>query len=227
MEPAGLAIGVAGLAGVFSTCLDVVERIDSYRDFGVDSRAIISQFDADRILFQQWGKAVGLEGNRLESDHHKRLDDPVVLSIVQKILVSINEIAGVPGDVSSSQQQGLGSTKSKGQAYTSRHLPFEKFRGESSRRNKVEWTLRQKARFVALSQQFGGLVERLRALVPPESTSEVVPTMRRTRTGLNPSMDGSSRTRDRQNGPVASLDSQLILIEIEKQIERKWPQSPS
>ena len=41
MEIVGLGLGIAGLAGIFTSCLDVVERVDSYRDFGVDSRAII------------------------------------------------------------------------------------------------------------------------------------------------------------------------------------------
>lgn len=37
MEPVGLAVGVLGLAGLFSTCLEAVDKVQSYRSFGVDS----------------------------------------------------------------------------------------------------------------------------------------------------------------------------------------------
>ena len=37
MESAGLAIGIIGLTGLFSAYMDVIEKFDAYRDFGVDS----------------------------------------------------------------------------------------------------------------------------------------------------------------------------------------------
>jgi hypothetical protein len=54
MEPISFTVGIVGLAGLFSVCLDVIDKVDSYKDFGVDSRAIIAQFDADRYLFTKW-----------------------------------------------------------------------------------------------------------------------------------------------------------------------------
>ncbi|ORY68350.1 uncharacterized protein BCR38DRAFT_301319, partial [Pseudomassariella vexata] len=92
MEPAGLAIGIAGLAGIFSGCLDVVERVDTYRDFSVDSRAIISQFDADILMFKQWGKAVSFDGTTLSDNHYEKLDDAETLSAVRKIFAIIQDI---------------------------------------------------------------------------------------------------------------------------------------
>ncbi|KAH7389220.1 hypothetical protein BKA64DRAFT_680071 [Cadophora sp. MPI-SDFR-AT-0126] len=44
MDPFTLATGIAGfagLAGFFSTCLDVIGRVDSYKDFEVESRSIM------------------------------------------------------------------------------------------------------------------------------------------------------------------------------------------
>jgi len=37
-----VASGIAGLAGLVSICLDVIDRVDSYRDFGVESRSIVA-----------------------------------------------------------------------------------------------------------------------------------------------------------------------------------------
>jgi hypothetical protein len=51
MEPISFAVGIAGLAGLFTACVDVIEKIDSYKEYGVDSRSIITQFETDRYLF--------------------------------------------------------------------------------------------------------------------------------------------------------------------------------
>lgn len=115
-----MGIGITGLAGIVSTCLDVVERIDSYRDFSVDSRAIISQFDADILLFKQWGKTVGFDGQRLEDDHHEKLNDVETFSAVQSIFAIIQYIANGLNEGSSSHQYGPESTSSQGKFNDSR-----------------------------------------------------------------------------------------------------------
>jgi hypothetical protein len=51
MEPIGFTVGIVGLAGLFSVCLDVIDKVDSYKDYRVESRSIIAQFDADKHLF--------------------------------------------------------------------------------------------------------------------------------------------------------------------------------
>lgn len=78
MDPLSLTFGVAGivgLAGLFSTCLDVIERVESYKDFEIESRSIFSQFKADKLLFQRWAKRVGINELGLKEEHHKGLDD--------------------------------------------------------------------------------------------------------------------------------------------------------
>jgi hypothetical protein len=51
MEPIEFAVGVVGLAGFFSVCLDVIDKVDSYKEFEVESHLIIAQFKADKHLF--------------------------------------------------------------------------------------------------------------------------------------------------------------------------------
>lgn len=224
MEPAGLAIGIAG---IFSTCLDVIERVDSYRDFGVESRAIIAQFEADKLLFQQWGKYVGIDGVTLRDDHHKSFRDTAILSAVQKILSSIQEIAGSPVETPFGQKHGFGPVNSRAKPDTSRHLPFQKLLESSSRRTKVEWTLRNKTRFIAWSQQFGSLVDRLRALVPPESANGDNLMAEKTCHGIPPSVSGVYPFPDHQIEAASRfIDSQKILMEMERQIERERPPPP-
>ncbi|KAI1264016.1 hypothetical protein F5Y18DRAFT_392257 [Xylariaceae sp. FL1019] len=77
MEPVGLTVGIIGLAGLFSTCLDVVERWDSYKDFGVESEALVARFEADRALFRRWGQSIGIDRGTQGHGHHEALDDPL------------------------------------------------------------------------------------------------------------------------------------------------------
>ncbi|RYP08950.1 hypothetical protein DL764_001561 [Monosporascus ibericus] len=59
MEPVGLAVGILGLAGLFSSCLEAIEKVHSYRAFGSDSHTLDAQFKAEKLRFGQWGRAVG------------------------------------------------------------------------------------------------------------------------------------------------------------------------
>lgn len=60
MEPAGLAIGVAGLAGLFSACVDCFEYIQLGRQFGHDYGKCLLRLDAARLRLSRWGAAMGL-----------------------------------------------------------------------------------------------------------------------------------------------------------------------
>ncbi|KAF2188906.1 hypothetical protein K469DRAFT_541182, partial [Zopfia rhizophila CBS 207.26] len=54
MEPGGLAVGTVALASLFGTCLEALEKFDSYRDFRTDSRHLTTQFKADKLRFEKW-----------------------------------------------------------------------------------------------------------------------------------------------------------------------------
>lgn len=61
MEPVGIGVGVVGLFGLFNTCLDVVNKYDSWKDFGSESHCLTAQFEAQKLGPQIWGEAVGVE----------------------------------------------------------------------------------------------------------------------------------------------------------------------
>lgn len=216
MEIAGLGVGIAGLSGLFSACLDVVERIDSYKSFDVDSRAIISQFDADKLLFKQWGKAVGFDGESLGNSHHENLDDAETLLAVRKTFAVIQDIITDFVEEPSSQRNGSDSMSSVRPPNDSRRIRLQKFQGVPSYKTKLEWTLRHKTRFLVLSQQFGSLVGSLRALVPPESSRPADLMAGQTSRGILSPSDSMG-----VDNALLHLDPQRILLDIEKQIKRK------
>ncbi|KAF7536066.1 hypothetical protein G7054_g4852 [Neopestalotiopsis clavispora] len=221
MEIAGLGIGIAGLAGMFTTCLDVMERIDSYKDFGVDSRAIMSQLDAQKLLFKKWGTAVGFDGGRLKDDHHENLDDAATRSAVQNILNSIYEIAGGPERLPPDKQHKSGFTRSKSEPIDAQQPLLEKFRGDASHKAKIRWTLRHKTRFIALTQHFGNLVGTLYNLVPPDATTSMDPMSRQALRGNGISFDGVSTDSTMEIATSSwYIDTERILMDIQKHIER-------
>jgi hypothetical protein len=180
MDPFSLATGIAGFAGLvslFSTCLDVIERVDSYRDFGDESRAIIAQFEADKLLFQRWAQNVGISQTKLEDDHHKGLDDPKTFSMVEKILFSIHEIfAKADTTVSNLQSTGETELRSQDMALLPRVRPkYQSVQGSNSKRKRIGWALRGKAKFIAQVQQFGALVQRLQDLAPYKDALRYIP----------------------------------------------------
>ncbi|KAK6814087.1 hypothetical protein RU639_010128 [Aspergillus parasiticus] len=94
MEPAGLAVGVIGLCGLFNTCLDVVNKYDAWKDFGSESRCLTAQFEAQKLRLQKWGEAVVVEHESVSNKHPKPLDDPRTRSNVQNLLLAIKDICG-------------------------------------------------------------------------------------------------------------------------------------
>jgi hypothetical protein len=173
MDPFSLATGIAGfagLAGLFSTCLDVIDRVDSYKDFRVESCSIIAQFEADKHLFKKWAQDVSIDKDKDKLNNNHSLDNPETVLIVQNILSSIQEIFGRTKTTVSSLQPvveaGLTSFPDSVQFFAE-HKKAQNLEGPISRRSRIRWSLRSKAKFIFQVQQFGALVQRLDRLVPP------------------------------------------------------------
>jgi hypothetical protein len=169
MDPLSLTFGFAGifgLAGLFSTCLDLIDKVESYKDFGTESRSIFSQFEADKLLFQRWAQKVGITDGGLKEDHHKDLDDPEIALMVEKLLLSIQEIFSVTEtsflNPQSAQDDPLGRRRRP------QHYKIQSM----SKRSRIGWALKGKTKFIAQVQQFGALVQRLASLVPPDGSTK-------------------------------------------------------
>lgn len=67
MEAAGLAVGVVGLAGLFSTCIECYRLVEKGAYLGEDWRILETKFKNQRLRFRTWGQACGLD----------RIDHPV------------------------------------------------------------------------------------------------------------------------------------------------------
>lgn len=60
MEPVGLGIGIAGLAGAFTACIDCFEYIQLGRQFGQDFGKCLLKLDTAKLRMSRSGEAMGL-----------------------------------------------------------------------------------------------------------------------------------------------------------------------
>ncbi|KAK3294206.1 prion-inhibition and propagation-domain-containing protein [Chaetomium fimeti] len=59
MEPVGLAVGIAGLAGLFTTCIECFNIVQQGRYFGRDYWILEAKYANQRLRLQTWGRACG------------------------------------------------------------------------------------------------------------------------------------------------------------------------
>ena len=174
MEVAGLAVGVAGLVGLFSVCRDAIEQIDTYHNFGLESRSIIARFKLSEQIFRLWADNVGITGIHMSESHHPCLDNPAIASVVRETLLSIGEIFDVTLNSSLAPRLGLtdhsllpSASNLGGLSRKSKHHNSSQV---LSKRDKIEWVLRGKSNFIKKVDAFGELVEKLCELVPAQHT---------------------------------------------------------
>lgn len=58
--------------------IDAVDRVDTYRKFGFESRYITARFADDKLLSYKRVEAVGITNGRLQDVHHRDLDRMVL-----------------------------------------------------------------------------------------------------------------------------------------------------
>ncbi|KAI9896030.1 hypothetical protein N3K66_009099 [Trichothecium roseum] len=95
MEVAGLVIGVAGLAGLFSTCLEAMAKVQDYVDYRSDLFMLETQLRAVKVRFEKWGKCVGVAEGKSLVNHHPALSDEQISRSVRELLECINNICKV------------------------------------------------------------------------------------------------------------------------------------
>lgn len=196
MEFAGLAISVAGLAGLLGTCIDAVNRVDTYRKFGFKSRYITAQFAADKFLLHKWAEAVGITNGRLQDVHHRDLDRDEVVIAIARTLSNIREIFSAVNSFSSNLYGLSLDNKSTfpidPDDYTNDHSTEEKeSRILVSKASKLKWSLGGKARFKTQIEAFGVLVGKLYNIIPLEENNEALDfNIVRTLDELNSSLRG-------------------------------------
>lgn len=168
MEAISLAVGIPSL---LSTCIDTLERIEAYKDFGIESRHEIAQFEADKLRLKKWADGVGISDGKWKEVHNLRLKDHEVEAAVKNILIIAREIfdatertrSRLRVDVEENNQSfsdisdiSTEKTKNKNKASSSMSI-----------RGGLGWAFKRRGKFINQVGMFAKAVDTLYKLVPP------------------------------------------------------------
>lgn len=165
MEAIGLAVGVVGLAGLFGTCMDALDRFASWNNFREDVDHVHNHLEREKYRLKIWGRAVGVDDRVVSANHHEALDDPVMLAMISK---QLSEIEKLCTSMDSAFTPIVGSSS---EAHPKGRFSTESRLGES-RRQKLKWTMRDKAKWTEAAKRLATLVQDLHVLVPPDKSRE-------------------------------------------------------
>jgi hypothetical protein len=91
MEVAGLALGIAGLAGLFTSCIGTFQLIQHGRSFGKDFKILETKFSNQELRLRTWGRACGLVDSEVEN-YDPILDEPELHQQLQATLECIKHL---------------------------------------------------------------------------------------------------------------------------------------
>ena len=175
MEVVGLAFGAASLVGLYSACMEAVDRIESYRHFGSDKKQLLTRLEASKVIFQRWAKRVGISTEGLLIPHDARLDDLDTAKVVTQVLTCIRDLWGDLGQANYRPYQNQNQNQSYLSAPQRLREPGVQSEPQapSRRRDKLAWTFRGKSKLESQVLNFARLVELLDRLVPLYGSSDV------------------------------------------------------
>ncbi|CCF32181.1 hypothetical protein CH063_00101, partial [Colletotrichum higginsianum] len=167
MEPASFAVGIVGLAGLFSSCLEAIDKVQSYRSARADADVQDTLFNAAKVRFEQWGRGVGIDQGRLLDDHHPALDEKGISTIVRDLLHFIIKFICDDSHASSrrsTQAAGMGDNLLGSHQSRARNGP-----SSEPRRRKLAWAFWGKGERTEQVNLFERLVQELHNIVPPRT----------------------------------------------------------
>jgi hypothetical protein len=169
MEIAGLAVGVPGL---FSVCIDILERADAYKEFGVESRDTIARFEADKLRLRKWANEVGISDGKWKESHDHRLNDRGIESVVKSILISACETFDAAELTRSKLRNSYGEDVKPFPTIPGFPRETTKVKTKSppstSIRGGIGWAYKRRGKFTNQVDMFNKSVDALYDLIPPK-----------------------------------------------------------
>ncbi|VUC30448.1 unnamed protein product [Clonostachys rosea] len=209
MELAGLVVGVAGLAGIFSSCVGAIERVQSYHAYAADSGALATRFKVAKVRFEGWGAAVGIQDSKLLADHHPALDDPSRIEVITEMLQIILKAICDENHKFSTQAR---PSKLHNNATLRSNATHASTSSESKKR-KVQWALWGKDGRMERVELFEKLVDGLHHLVSPSGRGETM---------SSPPQYGDAIVSELDMQQTGLDDIRRILVRWDNQIKAKF-----
>jgi len=168
IDPVGLTLGLAGL---FSTSVEVLDRISTAKSYGTDYHLFATKLVLERRRFFRWGQAVGLTGTQ----QHELLQDPEIQEDVRELFAwaiyffEDSKVAITRHGAANSLllEQGSSSSTARFEYPRGRARMHQK---STSAVMKVRWAFSGKRKLEKLLQEVIWFVDKLHELVPITGT---------------------------------------------------------
>lgn len=229
MEPVGLGIGIAGLAGAFTACIDCFEYIQLGRQFGQDFGKCLLKLDTAKLRMSRWGVVIGL-GPELHLTPQLSVSEEEMMlakSLLEQILESFEDAERISErfkkhtsmrNINSQELLICNAASDIDSDYQSLHLTMRELAHKrqkgTSIRKKTAWVLYEKKRFEGMIEDVTGFISRLVDLFPAMQddqralcTTEV--------SAINKSQDLALLNN------VAYEDDQMFAAEITKELKKR------
>jgi ankyrin repeat protein len=175
MEVSGIVVGAAGLVGLFGACMDVLERVDSYKDFAIESRSTIARFEADKLRLRLWASELGISDGTGQQSLDVRLLDLQLERVVKEVLTSARELFDA-AELTRSKLR-ISSGNNDGPYLPIRTASTMPMKGEASQPTSVRgglgWAFRRKGKFTSQTEMFSEIVDLLYDIIPPQSANSL------------------------------------------------------
>jgi Ras family protein A len=180
MEAAGLAVGVVGLAGLFSACVDCFHYIDAGRRYEYDSEILIAKFHIQHVRLYLWGYLVGLTGD-IEQENlnilaQQEIGVKLCLGGIRTLLTNSNDLVEKYGlvdtepieddDKQLEDQRGLARVERLRSSLCTLLPNHNMVDSGPDVLARAKWAIRDKGRFVTLVEDLKDFVDGLQGVVP-------------------------------------------------------------
>jgi hypothetical protein len=97
MEPAGLALAIVSVAGLFKNCIDLFDTFSAARNLGRDYEILEAKLDIEKTLLLHWADRVGLVNDKPDV----RFADPIFRDEIYRVLFNIQLLLSESSDLQS------------------------------------------------------------------------------------------------------------------------------
>jgi hypothetical protein len=184
MEISGLVLGIAGLAGLFTACVDCFALIQSGRTHGRDYEILLTKLDVEKTRLLQWGDGVGLlssdpqSRNRFLELDHTRPTIERVLHCIAMLLTDADRLRSKYGMCDDNQRDGPNDVSTGMTVVSAPRLhifraAYTRFQNRialqqksTSNLAKAKWVIRDREGFGDLIRDLQDFIDSLYKVVP-------------------------------------------------------------
>jgi hypothetical protein len=174
MEIAGLVLGAAGLAGLYGTCVQVLDQFNASRNLERDLNPLYARLTATIHLLHDWGDKNGIKDGVLGVNPHPAFKDEsasralyLLLANVENMMADQKRLAeryGMEMEIPSSDVPTTMGTIRRAMSRVAVDPPAR------SVKLRIKWAITDRAKFSGLVGELEGIIDRLFTLAPPRQT---------------------------------------------------------